>query len=122
MQGGRIIQSSEGAHLGRESIFCAGVIFAAAILATPALADGKYARASTRLEQAMTEDQVRDLIGEPTSVSLETCGSSTPHPWQCKQFQYEGSDRGRWTGQLTVRFSNDTSHWLVNSWSSRAPR
>ena len=72
--------------------------------------------ASRHLEQGMTESQVTTLLGSaPQSVSLDTCGSATRHPWQCKQYRYSNG----WGNSLYIRFEQDPdSVWRVNSWDS----
>ena len=72
--------------------------------------------ASRRLEPGMTESQVTALIGSaPQSVSLDTCGSKTPAPWQCKQYKYSNG----WGNSLYIRFQQGSdSVWRVNSWDS----
>jgi hypothetical protein len=61
----------------------------------------------------MTEDQVKTLVGsDPQSVSLDTCGSETPHPWQCKEYKYANG----WGGVLFIHFSQNTGVWRVNDW------
>lgn len=70
---------------------------------------------SRKLEVGMSEQQVLSVLGEPASVSVSTCGSETPSPWQCKTFKYEDS----WVGLLIVYFQQaDGGLWVVNSWSS----
>lgn len=69
---------------------------------------------SKKLEVGMSEPQVKRDLGEPTSVSVSTCGSKTAEPWQCKQYKYEDG----WTGFLIVYFSQVDGEWLVNSWSA----
>jgi hypothetical protein len=81
-----------------------------------ATADWNLSGASRHLEQGMTESQVTALLGsEPHSVSLNTCGSATPNPWQCKQYKYSNG----WGASLFIRFEQGgDSVWRVNSWDS----
>jgi hypothetical protein len=73
---------------------------------------------SKKLEVGMTEHQVTALAGEPTSVSVSTCGSEARSgPWQCKEYQY----KSLWDGRLTLQIlfhhgGGDT--WIVNSWTA----
>jgi hypothetical protein len=68
---------------------------------------------SQKLDQGLTEQEVRARIGSPESVSIETCGSSTPVPWSCKKYKYEGLD-----GLLIVYFAQGRDGtWRVDSWS-----
>jgi hypothetical protein len=73
---------------------------------------------SRKLEVGMTEKQVTELVGsEPSSVSVSTCGSSTPHPWQCKEYQYKSA----WDGRLTLMIlfhQEPDGTWHVNSWNA----
>jgi hypothetical protein len=87
-----------------------------AVLATALSGCANLAGASSHLEQGMTEDQVKTLVGSPHSVSLETCGSKTPEPWTCKQYKYGGSE---WVGgTLYVRFHQSADGlWRVNDWN-----
>lgn len=62
---------------------------------------------SRRLNVGMTEDQVLALR-EPDKVTMSTCGSKTPRPWQCRTYQYGSS--------LFVVFELIRGRWLVNSW------
>ena len=70
--------------------------------------------ASRRLEQGMTEDQTKAAVGSaPQSVSLQTCGSKTPEPWQCKSYEY----RDIWFGvSLVIHFNQDSGVWRVHDW------
>jgi len=68
---------------------------------------------SKQLEVGMSEQYVNEFIGEPDSVSLKTCGSETPQPWQCKTYKFEDD----WSGFLTVYFQEVDGMWVVNSWS-----
>ncbi len=69
---------------------------------------------SKELEVGMSEQRVKNVIGDPASVSVETCGSKTPDPWQCKNYKYEDG----FMGFLTVYFLEVEGMWLVNSWSA----
>ena len=97
--------------MSRAIVACALIV-----LGGCATADWNLSGASRRLEQGMTEDQVTALLGAaPHSVSLNTCGSATPHPWQCKQYNY----RNGWGASLFIRFEQGSDGvWRVNSWDS----
>jgi hypothetical protein len=73
---------------------------------------------SKKLEVGMTEPQVNALVGsEPQSVSVTTCGGNTPHPWQCKEYQYKSA----WNGLLTMMIffeQGPDGTWRVNSWNT----
>lgn len=70
--------------------------------------------ASSKLQPGMSESAVVQTIGfRPDTVSLETCGSQTNHPWQCKIYKFNS-----WT-TLWVYFAEDSGgQWIVNNWSS----
>lgn len=64
---------------------------------------------SKSLAPGMTEAQV-NAMREPDTITLQTCGSSTPKPWQCKVYKYGLN--------LWVRFQETSpGDWRVNSWS-----
>jgi hypothetical protein len=64
---------------------------------------------SKRLAVGMTEAQV-SALRPPDRVTLQTCGSNTPKPWQCKVYQYGGAS-------LWVAFREaEPDIWVVNSW------
>ena len=69
-----------------------------------------------RLQEDMTENQVIQALGyTPSAVALETCGSTTAHPWQCKIYRYGAV----LDGELDVYFAKDEhGTWVVNNWST----
>jgi hypothetical protein len=70
---------------------------------------------SKKLEVGMTEKQVTELAGEPTSVSVSTCGGNTAHSWQCKDYSYKSMG----VLQLMILFEQGADGtWRVNSWNS----
>jgi hypothetical protein len=73
---------------------------------------------SKKLEVGMTEQQVTALAGEPTSVSVSTCGSeSASGPWQCKAYDYKSAWNGLTT--LMIHFHHGADGiWRVNDWNS----
>ena len=36
----------------------------------------------------MSSDQILEIFGEPKSVSVQTCGTSTTNPWSCTTWEY----------------------------------
>lgn len=75
---------------------------------------------SRGLQQGMTEQQVVHLSGgrEPDRVAMQTCGSSTPKPFPCKTYTFDGGTRGgRYDSRLLIIFENVQGQWLVGSWS-----
>jgi hypothetical protein len=77
-------------------------------------ADADLGCKSMRLREFMTEQEVMGAIGyRPNKVELDTCGSSTDHPWSCKKFTF-----GSLYEHITVYFAEDQiGNWTVNSWS-----
>jgi len=72
--------------------------------------------ASRRLNVGMTEQEVTTTVGyQPESVSVSTCGTNTPHTWQCKSYMYGGG----MLGTLMILFAEGSDGvWRVNSWST----
>jgi hypothetical protein len=65
---------------------------------------------SKSLAIGMTESQVTALR-EPDRVSVETCGSNTARPWQCKIYKYG-------LNELWVRFQQTAPNmWQVIYWA-----
>lgn len=91
-------------------------IVACALILTTLCACVSLNDASRHLEQGMTEDQVKTAVGSaPQSVSLDTCGSSTSHPWQCKKYKYSNG----WGNFMYIWFQQSPdSVWRVNSWDT----
>jgi hypothetical protein len=84
----------------------------AALLMAGCVSSGEVSR---KLEVGMTEKQVTTLVGYEPRVSMTTCGSSTPKPWQCKEYQYKSA----WDGSLvlSILFEQEPDGiWRVNSW------
>lgn len=68
---------------------------------------------SLTLREDLTEEQVIALAGQPTRVSVQTCGQQA-REWRCKAHNYDGprfSD-----GSLVVFFRQTGGGWRVNSW------
>ena len=77
--------------------------------------------ASLQLKKGMTEeDAIRTLGSQPESADLSTCGTRTPHPWQCKSMTYHDSPRGPYgtAKMLTVvlQENQSTGVWYVSGW------
>ncbi|MBI1302051.1 MAG: hypothetical protein GC137_10440 [Alphaproteobacteria bacterium] len=41
-----------------------------------------------KIQQGMSSDEILEMFGEPKSVSVQTCGTSTPNPWSCTTWEY----------------------------------
>ena len=75
--------------------------------------DQKIDESSKQLDQGLSESAVSAKIGQPSAISLATCGGKTGPTWQCKQYIYKGG-----VHQLIVYFSKfDDGTWHVNNWS-----
>ncbi len=72
-----------------------------------------WGAASTRVDEAMTEQDVIANVGSrPSSVTLETCGQTgTGAPWPCKIFTYGSSASG-----LRIYFRRQGTSWTVDQW------
>jgi uncharacterized protein YecT (DUF1311 family) len=79
-----------------------------------ACADADLGCKSMRLRQSMTEQEVMAAIGyRPNKVEMQTCGSSTNHPWSCKIFTF-----GSLYENIKVLLEEDPlGNWTVNSWT-----
>ena len=73
-----------------------------------------YRTLSFRLKQGMSEQNVLELLGQPTSSKLTTCGQALGHPWPCKMLVY-GSDA---SSSLVILLQSPESadRWVVSSW------
>jgi len=91
------------------------VVLALAGVLAPGLGGAEYPSAETmlKLNEGMTMDQIKGLLGSPDSVSSAVCGGASGKPWQCRTWKYEGKGN-----QLTVTFQKVGETWRVNSWSS----
>ncbi len=70
---------------------------------------------SNLLEPGMPADQVLTVMKTPPdSTSLQTCGSSTPDPWQCKVYKYDGGGKTLW---IYLMYSQTVGGWIVNNWT-----
>jgi hypothetical protein len=95
-------------------MICVG--FAVAVLSgCAAMLDSKIDTSSKQLDQGLSESDVTAKIGQPSSISLATCGSNSANgPWTCKQYIYNGGGAHR----LIVYFSKFPDEtWHVNNWS-----
>jgi hypothetical protein len=95
------------------------ILLAALLMSSTAAHAGALGEATHSLSGDMTEQQVKQYLQNfPYTVSLETCGSDTPSPWQCKIFRFTGGTsyddrRDELTVLLIQRFDGV---WEVNSW------
>ena len=75
-----------------------------------------YRSLSVRLKPGMSEQNVIDLMGQPTSSKLTNCGQAVGPSWPCKMLVY-GSDS---TNSLVILFrsADSTDNWVVSSWNA----
>lgn len=68
-----------------------------------------------KLTQGMTEYQVKQLLGDPYTTQMGTCGQQTARSWECLTWAYQTG----WSenGTLDVVFQQAQRSWYVNSWS-----
>ena len=73
---------------------------------------------SILLDTRMSETRVKNLIGNPESVEMQTCGGSSKEnaPWSCKIYTYKDSCCGYSPPELSVYFFQMGNQWYVNSW------
>jgi hypothetical protein len=57
-----------------------------------------------------------DLVGQPASSKLTTCGQTLGRPWPCKILVY-GSDAGN-SLFVFLRLADPESKWVVASWNA----
>jgi hypothetical protein len=73
--------------------------------------------ATVNLEQEMSQEEVRALLGPPDQVEGSICGQRTQQAWKCVVWQYRTDNPYM---ALTVRFQpgqpGDRGEWIVNSW------
>jgi len=74
-----------------------------------------FGEVSRSLSQGMSESELVTLAGEPSTVSLTTCGTNTPSPWTCKEYRYNSS-MGVLKLQVLLQRVNDS--WFVVSWTA----
>lgn len=73
-----------------------------------------------KLDEDLSMDEVERLLGEPTAITQETCGSDTPNGgWSCRIWVYWICDNTECRGntQYKVLFRRSKGPgWVVNSW------
>lgn len=69
--------------------------------------------ASLRLSENMTEQEAINAVGQPPNMAeLDTCGSKTPNPWECRILTF-----GNRFDTLQILFYQDRDHiWRVTGW------
>ena len=77
----------------------------------PTFAD--YRNLNLKLKPGMSEQNVIDLLGQPTSSKLTSCAQALGQPWPCKIFVY-GSD-GANSLAILFRSGDSTGTWVVSS-------
>jgi hypothetical protein len=75
-----------------------------------------YRSLSLRLKPGMSEENVIDLVGQPASSKLTTCGQTLGRPWPCKMLVY-GSDAGN-SLFVFLQFADPEGKWVVTSWNA----
>ena len=68
---------------------------------------------SISLKQFMTEEQVLELLGNPSTTAIEPRGSKTPRPWTALVWRYDGELYG---DKLGIDFEKIDSVWRVSFW------
>ena len=93
-----------------------GILAALTFATSSAAQTVNFPAMGIRLQEEMTENQVIQALGySPNAVSLETCGSDTPHPWSCKVYKYGNV----FSGELHVLFGKNASGiWTVSAWTT----
>jgi hypothetical protein len=75
-----------------------------------------YRTLSLQLKRGMSEQNVTDLLGQPTNSKLTSCGQAVGHPWPCKMLVY-GSDASN-SLVILFRSTDSAGNWIVNSWNA----
>jgi hypothetical protein len=75
-----------------------------------------YRGLSLRLKPGMSEQNVIDLLGEPTNSKLTNCGQAVGRPWPRKMLVY-GSDASN-SLVILFRSTDSTGKWVVSSWNA----
>lgn len=71
---------------------------------------------TTELEQFMTQEQVREILGPPDNTKGSLCGGLVGEKWKCVIWVYEV--RGQVSDfRVTFQRANRTEGpWVVNGW------
>ena len=93
----------------------ATAVLACALGLAPRLASAEYppVEKQLKLDDGMTMEQVRVLLGDPDSTDQAVCGAGVGQSWQCRTWNY--GEPGR---RFRVVFRKELAVWVVNSWSS----
>jgi hypothetical protein len=75
-----------------------------------------YRSLSLRLKPGMSEKNVIDLLGQPSSSKLISCGQAVGRPWPCKMLVY-GSDAAT-SLVILFRSADSPDTWVVSSWNA----
>ena len=76
-----------------------------------------YYEFNYKIQQGMTESSLVTAFGyRPSEINMQTCGTATPTPWQCKVYIYKISaypiDK-----MLIIFFrQGENGSWIVNNW------
>ena len=90
------------------------VVLALAGVLAPGLGGAEYPSAETmlKLNEGMTMDQIKGLLGTPDSVSSHTCVTKTNELGPCRVWKYQSRGHLR---TVTLEKVGDT--WVVKEWS-----
>jgi hypothetical protein len=89
-------------------------------VATSEPATPNYSKMSLQLKQEMTEKEVIDTLGQPTTSEITTCGQNVGKPYKCKMLIYGVPMRGTLNNSIVIFFAENpsTRTWVINSWHS----
>ena len=75
---------------------------------------------SLQLKPEMTEQEVIDTLGQPTTSEITTCGQNVGKPYKCKMLIYGVPMRGTLNNSIIIFLTENSSKrtWVINSWHS----
>jgi hypothetical protein len=84
----------------------------------PTISGAEFRERTQRLDLGMTTDDVENLLGKPSEVSLEQFGYRTAEPWSARVYWYRVEGR-----RFRVIFERSGSVWTLHSfeWFERMP-
>ena len=85
-------------------------VLAISLVMLQACAGYGLGKKSLSLRVGMSEQEVRQLLGDPVSTSQSTCGQDTGQPWSCLTWNYDEY------GGKYVTFSNGDGVLHLNHW------
>jgi hypothetical protein len=106
--------------LGLCLLLVSGCAAPLAPVATSEPATPNYSKMSLQLKQEMTEKEVIDTLGQPTTSEITTCGQNVGKPYKCKMLIYGVPMRGTLNNSIVIFFAENpsTRTWVINSWHS----